>query len=450
MSIKRVGKYLEKVNFEVIKKKQLKLLIGLICVGGFLIFISVQFAEKENTKIKLNSSSSKREKIQLMNLLKGAKAEDRWIQRSEEELSNLKRDILSQKEKEKIFDKRIEELEKKYSDEGNRNVLTKSEDVLKEMKEELERLKRNLASVSSYPGSSSPGSFSPGSSSPSSSDLGSNYPGSSYSSSSYPNSSHSSAQSRTSTSTNHQAVGTTGDISSRRISLVELGSSKTSKETNLNSFSTNEYLSAGSYVSAVVMSGVDASVGIKSQTNPRPVLFRIIDEAKNAWFKEDQKTDLKGCVVTGAAEGDLSSERVFINLVRMSCSKAEGRVIETEVKGYVVSQGKVGIRGRVISREGDFITKSFLAGMVGSLGGGASQYFTTPASATVGGLLTQRPEAGDVLGQGLGKGVGNASERLSKYLIDRAEQYQPVISIPSGLEVELVFHKGVYIDGRKK
>ena len=445
MSIKWVGKYLEKVNFEVLKKKQLKLLIGLICAGGFLIFISVQFSEKENTKIKLNSSSSKREKIQLMNLIKGAKAEDRWIQRSEEELSNLKKDILSQKEKERILNKRVEELEKKYSDEVNRNVLTKSEDVLKEMKKELERLKRNLASVSSYSGSSNPGSFGP-----SSSDLDSNYPGSSYSSSNYPNYSHSSAQNRTSTSTNHQAVETTGDISSRRISLVELGSSKTSKETNLNNFSTNEYLPAGSYVPAVVMSGVDASVGIKSQTNPRPVLFRIIDEAKNAWFKEHQKTDLKGCVVTGAAEGDLSSERVFINLVRMSCSKEEGRVIETEVKGYVVSQGKVGIRGRVISREGDFITKSFLAGMVGGLGGGASQYFTTPANATVGGLLTQRPEAGDVLGQGLGKGVGNASERLSKYLIDRAEQYQPVISIPSGLEVELVFHKGVYIDGRKK
>ena len=374
MSIKWAGKYLEKVNFEVLKKKQLKLLIGLICAGGFLIFISVQFSEKENTKIKLNSSSSKKEKIQLMNLIKGVKAEDRWIQRSEEELSNLKKDILSQKEKERILNKRVEELEKKYSDEVNRNILTKSENVLKEMKEELEQLKRNFTLDFSDLGPDS---------------LGSNYPGSSYSSSNYPNYSRSSAQSRTSTSTNHQVVGTTGDISSRRISLVELGSSKTSKDTNLNNFSTNEYLPAGSYVPAVVMSGVDASVGIKSQTNPRPVLFRIIDEAKNAWFKEHQKTDLKGCVVTGAAEGDLSSERVFINLVRMSCSKEEGRVIETEVKGYVVSQGKVGIRGRVISREGDFITKSFLAGMVGGLGGGASQYFTTPANATVGGLLTQ-------------------------------------------------------------
>ena len=84
-------------------------------------------------------------------------------------------------------------------------------------------------------------------------------------------------------------------------------------------------------------------------------------------------------------------------------------------------------------------------------GGRASQYFTAPASATMGGLTTtQRSEAGDILGQGLGKGVGKASDRLSKYLIDRAEQYQPVVSISSGLEVELVFHKGVYIDGRKK
>ena len=38
-------------------------------------------------------------------------------------------------------------------------------------------------------------------------------------------------------------------------------------------------------------------------------------------------------------------------------------------------------------------------------------------------------------------------DRLADYMIDRAEQYQPVISIPANIDVELVFIEGVALDG---
>jgi conjugal transfer pilus assembly protein TraB len=34
---------------------------------------------------------------------------------------------------------------------------------------------------------------------------------------------------------------------------------------------------------------------------------------------------------------------------------------------------------------------------------------------------------------------------VSKYLIERAEQYQPVIEMPTGINVEIVFLEGVFI-----
>ena len=49
----------------------------------------------------------------------------------------------------------------------------------------------------------------------------------------------------------------------------------------------------------------------------------------------------------------------------------------------------------------------------------------------------------------LGQGVGDAADSVSKYLIERAEQYQPVVEMPTGIEVEIVFLDGVYVRSPK-
>ena len=90
------------------------------------------------------------------------------------------------------------------------------------------------------------------------------------------------------------------------------------------------------------------------------------------------------------------------------------------------------------------VTKSFLAGVVGGIGNSAAQSLQ-PTPSIFGN--NQNPELKDIAGSGLGKGVGNASNRVESYLISRAEQYQPVISVPT-TDVELVFEEGVYLDGR--
>lgn len=205
-----------------------------------------------------------------------------------------------------------------------------------------------------------------------------------------------------------------------------------------------EYIPAGSYVEASMISGVDAGVGVGAAEDPRQVLLRITGKAISAGFGKDYLTTnvLMGCLVQCQAVGDLSSEKVYLKPVVMTCAKSAGTVIEMPVKGYVTASGKNGIRGEVVSREGDLVAKSFFSGLVGGIGSGASQYYQPNFALSSGVAVKQGEQTSNILGSGLGSGLNQSSSRLSDYLIKRAEQYQPVISINEGTTVNLVFQEG--------
>ena len=208
------------------------------------------------------------------------------------------------------------------------------------------------------------------------------------------------------------------------------------------------WLPAGSHAEAVVVSGVDASAGISSQGDPRPVLLRLTGPAWTA--AEDGaalEVDLAGCTVTGAAYGDLSSEKVYARLRTLTCAgTAPGTVIETEVAGFVAGSGKAGIRGPVVSREGALVEKAFLAGMVSGVGQGVAGAFQPQAVAS-GGAAVANTALGDIGRAGLGAGASTAGQKVADYMIRRAEQYQPVIQLRAGTRVSVVFLEGARLDG---
>lgn len=211
-----------------------------------------------------------------------------------------------------------------------------------------------------------------------------------------------------------------------------------------------DYLPPNSYAAARVVVGVDAPAGVASQTDPLPVLLRITGPARSVVQNgRVLTTRLEGCVVSGAARGDLSSEKVYVKLVKMTCDQPNGRVAESEVKGYLSFAGKAGIRGRVVSREGDLVTKAMLAGVIGGFGRG----LTANANALFAGGNTiidgqrQQMSGKDIAVAGVGQGMGQAADTVSKYLIERAEQYQPVIEMSTGIDVDIVFLEGVYVRG---
>ena len=229
----------------------------------------------------------------------------------------------------------------------------------------------------------------------------------------------------------------------------------TTKDTGLLAASVRPlgtWLPAGSHAEAVVLSGVDASAGVASQGDPRPVLLRLTGPAVSA--AEDGvalTADIEGCTLTGAAHGDLSSEKVYVRLQTMTCAGPEPEtVIETPVAGFVAGTGKAGVRGPVVSREGALVQKAFLAGLVSGAGESAAALLQPPAVIT-GGASSSASTVGlaDLGRAGLAAGANSAGRRVSDYLIRRAEQYQPVIQLQTGIPVTVVFLEGVRLDGRK-
>ncbi len=209
-----------------------------------------------------------------------------------------------------------------------------------------------------------------------------------------------------------------------------------------------EYLPPNSYAPARVIVGVDASAGVTSQTDPLPVVLRITGPARSVVNNGKLLTTrIQGCVVNGAARGDLSAEKVYVKLAKMTCDQPGGRVAVSEVKGFISFAGKTGVRGRVVSREGSLVSQALIAGIVGGFGRG----FSANANSVFSGITQsadgkrEKLSPGDIVTGGLGQGAGDAADTVSKYLIERAEQYQPVIEMPTGIDVEIVFLDGVYV-----
>lgn len=208
------------------------------------------------------------------------------------------------------------------------------------------------------------------------------------------------------------------------------------------------YLPPNSIATAKVVVGVDAATNVKSASDPLPVLLRVTGPARSV-FSDGKllRTRVQGCMVNGAAYGDLSSEKVYVKLQRMTCPQPGGRYAVSEVKGFISFGGKVGLRGRVVSREGGLITQAFLAGLAGGFGRGFSANSNALLRGTNISVDGKREQlsAAEIAQGGFGEGVSTAGDKLSDYMIERAEQYQPVIEMPTGADVEVVFLDGTFI-----
>ena len=203
---------------------------------------------------------------------------------------------------------------------------------------------------------------------------------------------------------------------------------------------------AGAFAKTILLSGLDAAASMNASSDPRPMLLRLIDPGT---LPRSFQSDLKDCHCTASAFGDLSSERVYARLEKLSCiERKTGEIIETQVAGYIAgSDGKAGIRGVVASKDGQFLARSLVGGVFAGLSNVANPQSRQsqvnpfyPGSAHV-----SPPNVGDMFTAGMAGGASTALDRLSQYYIDRAEQLQPVIQIAAGQVVDIVFTEGTFI-----
>lgn len=205
---------------------------------------------------------------------------------------------------------------------------------------------------------------------------------------------------------------------------------------------TQNYLPSGMFGQAVVLSGLDAPTGGQAQSNPHPVLLELRDLAKlpNAY-----RYDWQSCFVTGAGYGDISSERAYIRTENLSCVAKDGRVLDVPIKGYIAGEdGKAGMRGRLVSKQGQALANALLAGVVSGIGSGLEKSSTTTSVSPLGSTSTVKP--GAEVKAGIGEGVGKALDRLANYYIALAEKMFPVVEVDAGRVVDVVLTKGVTVD----
>ena len=202
------------------------------------------------------------------------------------------------------------------------------------------------------------------------------------------------------------------------------------------------YIPAGTIAEAVILGGIDAAAGVTAQSDPKPLLLRLVNLSI---LPNRVRKDIQDCHVIASGYGEISSERAIIRTERLSCVFKNGEVFEQKIEAYVAgNDGMDGVRGEVVRREGNLIFNSFLAGTLSGMGKGMSQSLGTVATSPLG--ATRSLTGQDVLKSGVYSGAGEGSEQLQKYFIQRAEQIQPIIQIPAGQAVSIIFLKGVDLD----
>ena len=201
------------------------------------------------------------------------------------------------------------------------------------------------------------------------------------------------------------------------------------------------YVPAGAMLKGVLLNGLDMPTGQGARKDPAPALIRVKHQAI---LPNRVRADVRECFLLVSGFGDLASERAYLRGETFSCVRLDGGVIEIPIDGYAVGEdGKVGVRGRVVSKQGALLAKALQAGFLQSF----SQLFNRmPAipvntgngtNAQFQSMLT--PQA---MGAAAAQGVGGSMDRLANYYLDMAEQMFPVIEVDSGRGVEFILNKG--------
>jgi len=201
-----------------------------------------------------------------------------------------------------------------------------------------------------------------------------------------------------------------------------------------------DYLPAGSFVRGRLLTGVYASTGAGAASQPLPMVIRLEGTAvlPNAW-----RSQVTACHVTASATGDLSSERAFVRLDRLSCVGKKGEALDVRVSGYAVGEdGKVGVRGKLVTRSGQAIASALSVGLLSGLGESITRSSEEVTTSITG---TQSKRYKNAWMSGMGEGLSDSMDRITDYYLRLADRIFPVLEVDAGRSVDLVFSQGVLL-----
>lgn len=210
----------------------------------------------------------------------------------------------------------------------------------------------------------------------------------------------------------------------------------------------DNYIPKGTYAKAVLLSGSVASTATNAQSNPLPIVLRLVDEGN---LPRGWKSTVKDAVLIGSCYGDISSERVLCRLEGMSWVEADGNTVEREVEGWIIGEdGRPGLRGRVVDRSQDIAQQSLVAGILSGMAQLLQQNATRSVFPVTPFGQTNALDTKDILKGSVGAGASSALERLADFAIKRAESMSPVLIVNSGRVIDIVFRKGIHLRGENR
>lgn len=202
------------------------------------------------------------------------------------------------------------------------------------------------------------------------------------------------------------------------------------------------YIPAGSIITGTIITGGDFPTGRGSFENPTPTLIRI---QKEAILPNRFTSDIRECFLLVGGRGELSSERAKLRGEVLSCVRRDGAVIETKLNSYVVGEdGKEGVKGRLVSKQGQMIARTLVAGFASGMAE-AFDYDAVPVIQTdsvSNNTLYQQNWSNDAMKGGFAKGASAALERVADFYMDLAEQMVPVVEVNAGRQVDVVVING--------
>lgn len=211
------------------------------------------------------------------------------------------------------------------------------------------------------------------------------------------------------------------------------------------------YLPATSIMSGVFISGMDAPTAQNARQDPYPALIRI---KKDAILPNRFRADIRECGLLAAGFGDLSSERAYFRSEVITCIREDGAVFEASIDAYAVGEdGKAGVRGRLVTKQGQYLAKALTAGFLQA----ASQLFSVQSIPTINvnreGESTSSPYQQVMSSQAVQgaaiAGVGGALNRLADFYMKMAGDLFPVIEIDPARSVDFIVQKGVTLKFNK-
>ena len=233
-----------------------------------------------------------------------------------------------------------------------------------------------------------------------------------------------------------------------KITIISNTTNKAGKETSKDDEGEAIFIPAGTILSGTLITGMDAPTNETTKANPFPALLRIKDEAI---LPNRFRMDIKECFIIASGYGDISSERAYLRGETISCINYDEEVLEANIDLYGVGEdGKAGLRGRMVSKTGQVLSRAMMAGFMESI-----TYAFRPQPVGAVSIIPgddvqfQNLVTGDSVKSAGLAGISNAAETLSDYYISLAEGIHPVIEIDAGRKIDMIVKKGMKLVYKK-